>query len=430
MNLELTEQQSLEAVKEMVFHSYFDKRVIDYPVSRSGQSVGTYLDFKDGRLNAHFETLKQKYSFKKGWEDLQSEYIYQAWVAIDRFKPIVDSSNKTEKDIWLEILNRENNHEENKLIKYIKSTVGFKIYEFANPNAFRTTTTKNGKKVHYTLVMDMESLDGLLSDSYERDAQPLQLTDENMLFDNTMYEYYITFFQKWFNEKKEEILTENQVEFLENLKKCSKDHHLTAEEFEEVTGVRWANYSRWLRRIESRIVKAWKEENPAKQSRKQVYNNARIEYLKEFMRIVDCEDNLDQQNLLLTNHLIKGMNVDVVEYDVFNITNKTLRGNDLIEFNRLVNNDNFNNVPLSSKSLYAITELVMSQLDKLTEEQARKEAKPSAPKRRKPKNRHRELITYDKDGNVIKHEYILEEDVIKHKNVFFILPTGAQTQQR
>src|SRR5699024_7248803 len=139
---------------------------------------------------------------------------------------------------------------------------------------------------------EMESLDGLFADSFEEGSQPLQLTDENMLFDNEIYEYYISFFQKWFDERKDEILTEKQIEFLNNLKKLSNDIYLTAEEFEEVTGVRWANYSRWLRRIESRILKAWREENPTKQSRKQVHSTARIEFFEGYMRIVECEENL------------------------------------------------------------------------------------------------------------------------------------------
>lgn len=423
------EFETAEEIKEAVFHSYFDKRVIDYPVSKNGQSVGTYLDFREKRLASHFESLKLKYGFKKNWEDLQSEYVYQAWLAINKFK-VDGETDEQIKEIWLQILNGENEHEENKLIKYIKNTVGWKIYEFANPNAFRTTTTKNGKKVHYTLIMEMESLDGLLADSFEEGSQPLQLTDENMLFDNEMFEYYISFFQKWFDERKAEILTEKQIEFLNNLKKLSNDIYLTAEEFEEVTDVRWANYSRWLRRIESRILKAWREENPTKKSRKQVHNTAKIEYFEEYMRIVECEENLMTQNLELTDYLVKGMKDKTVEYDVFLVTNEAFKGKDLIEFNRIVNSNNFNRVALSSKLLYMVTDVIEQRLEKFKEEQARVETETPAPKKIRPKNKHRELITYDKNGEVIKHEYLLEQDSIKHKNIFYILPTGAQTQDR
>lgn len=430
MNRELLQLESVEMVKEMVFLNYFDKKVIDYPVSRNGQTVGVYLDFKDGRLNNHFETLKQKYGFKSGWEDLQSEYIFQAWGAIHKFTPSITHPNEAVKDKWIEILMKENAHEENKLIKYIKSTVGYKIYEFVNPNAFRTTTTKNGKKVHYTLVMDMESLDSLISDSLSTDSTPLQLTDENMLFDNTMYEYYITFFKKWFDKNKEEILTDSQIQFLENLKKCSNDIYLTAEEFEEVTGVKWVNYSRWLKRIEARIASAWKAENPTKQSRKQVYNNARVEYLEQFMTIADNEENLATQNLQLTDLLVKGMNNKATEYDVFLITNEALDGKRLVEFNRIVNNQNSNHVALDSKSLYMISEVIEEKLEKLKVEQMKEETVEHKLKKVRPKNKHRQLITYDKEGKVSKHEYVLETNEIIHKNIFYILPTGAETQQR
>lgn len=425
------EKQSEDTLKELVFNKYFEKKVTKYATTQNKKNVDISLDFIDGRLVNHFNELHKKYGFKRSRHDLQSEYIYQTFVAINKFEPEGDNPHNT----WIEIIRDENEHEENKLIKYIKTTVAYKMYEFANPNAFRTTTTIAGKRVHYTLVMEMESLDSLLSTRPENEDYEIQLSDENLLFDSHMYNYYTTFFQKWFDERREDILTKSQVKLLEDLKRCAKDTHLTAEDFEKETGVRWENYSRRLRAIENRISKAWEEENPTKQSRRQVDTSPQIKYFQEYMDIIADDSNLSMQNLQLTNKLVEGMKDKKVEYEVFQIINKSLHGDQLIEFNRITNNNNFNNVPLTAKSLYQITMAVEDRLERLEKEQA-EDTPPTelrstvTPVKEKKKRKRTQLITYNKHGQVTKHEYKLVKEKTNHKNIFFILPTGAISKQK
>lgn len=416
----------MENVKEEVFNSLFEKRVVEYPLSKQGQTVNAYLSFKDGRLANHFEALKNKYGFKRNWLDLQSEYIYQAWEAIQRFEPDTPES-------WQGILDRTNEHETNKLIKYIKQTVTHKIYEYANPEAFRTTTTQNGKRIHYTLVAEFESLDNLLTNPDENYINNFyQMTDENNLFNTTMYYYYITHFQKWYEENKEDILAPSQLEFLDNLRRCANKPFLTAEDFEKETGTKWADYSRRIRRIENRIEKAWHKRRPHKQSRKQLYNAPRVTFFQEYIDIVNKDTALQAQNLELTNHLIKGMNTADVEHEVFKLIHDTLKGEELVTFNRLLKTNNHRNVPLPGKLLYRITALAEKRLNHYIAEQnspAPENSIKKAPVRHKKTKKYSPVITYNKDGKVIKTEYKLTKQKTQHKNIFYLLPSGIAVQK-
>lgn len=414
-------------LKEETFNRYFGNRVIKYPVSKNGVNVSNYLSINDGRLLKHYEELKQKYGFKRNWLELQSEYVFQAWEAINKFQP--DAGIKG----WEALSKDSDRHETNKLIKYIKQTVGYKIYEFVNPNAFRTTTTKEGERVHYTLVLEFESLDALLTNGEGEDTvPPINLTDENNLFNNTMYTYYVNHFQKWYEENRDTILAKSQVEFLDNLRKCSNKPYLTASEFEETTGVKWADYSRRLRKIEERIAKAWEKEKPVKQSRKQVFNSGRIKFFQEYMTILNNDNCLQAQNLLLTNHLVKGVTDIKVELDIFQLTNDELALEELIHFNKIAKDSNHRNVPLSGQILYKLTNAIEALLITLVDgqEELTEEIKLEKPKPTMKKARKTTIKTYNQQGTLIGHEVSIAQEQVQHKNIFYLLPSGVKTRER
>lgn len=416
-----------EKLKEATFKRFFGNRVIKYPVSKAGVNVSSYLSINDGRLLKHYEELKQKYGFKRNWLDLQSEYIFQSWEAINKFQPETGIKG------WEHLAKDSDQHETNKLIKYIKQTVGYKIYEFVNPNAFRTTTTKDGERVHYTLVLEFESLDALLTnDEGAGTMPPINLTDENNLFDNTMYTYYVNHFQKWYEENRDTILAKTQVEFLNNLRKCSNKPYLTAGEFEEITGVKWADYSRRLRKIEERIQKAWDKEKPTKQSRKQVFNVYKIKYFQEYMRILNDDSCLTAQNLLLTNQLVKGVTDAKVELELFELTNDNLTIEELITFNKIAKDNNHRGVPLPATILYKLTNAVETLLETLIEgqEELTEQVEISKPKPPMKKAKKTTIKTYNQSGQLIGQEVRIAQEQIKHNNIFYLLPSGVQTRER
>lgn len=431
MKNELTlEDIKIKQLKENVFHKYFKKEVINYPVSRGGQTVDTYLDIANTNLDIHFGKMNQKYGFKKSREDLLTEYAYQAFEAIQKFEPKVENIELG----WEAILKGLDEHLENQLLKYIRTTVTHEMWKFANPDAMKTSTMKDGKKIHYILVMEMESLDNLLHGDYE-DSMPMQLSDENAVFDNTMYSYYITFFQKWFDERRAEILQPSQIKFLDDLKKLSRDHYLTPEEFEEVTGVKWRNYSKRLRRIESSITRAWEKENPTNKSRKQIGTEPKIKYLQGFMELVENAEPMTQ-NLQLTDYLVEGMQDKKVEYEVFKITNEIFELEELKLFNRIVNNKNEKRVSLRAVSLIKVTNRVEEMLEGLLEQYKEvteydvnnvDEKNPEKPEITEETTESK-VTTYNKDGEVISKEMRSVKD--SGSKVFYMLPTGAMTNKK
>lgn len=407
----------MNQLKRGVFYNYFEKRVVHYPVSRNGQNVSAYLHIKDGRLIKHYEGLKNKYKFKRSEFDLQSEYIFQSWSAIERF----DSED------WDGLLNQTNTHEEMKLLKYIRSHTSNRMNEFVNPNTLRTTTMNDdGVRIHKSIIVEFESLDRLLNNPVE-DTMGLQLTDKHNVFNTEMYEYYVTYFQKWYRENKEDILTESQLGFMENLERHAGEP-LTGKNYHEITGKNWKHFRRDIERVSTRITNAWNKAKPKTQSRRQLAETPKISFLKEYMDIVKDTRKLDMQNLKLTNHLVKGMNDDKVELEVFDITNSTLKGDQLIEFNRIVNNNNFNGVSLSAPSLYLLTDAIKQRLESLLEAQEREEpVKEESTEAIEPqkKTEYTTIYTYDKNGVLIGSQRKIIKDYTKSGNIYFLTPTGA-----
>lgn len=407
----------LEQKKEKVFYNYFEKRVIHYPVSRNGQNVSAYLYVQDGRLGKHYEGLKNKYKFKRSEFDLQSEYILQSWEAINRF----------ESEDWEGLINQSNTHEELKLLKYIRTYTTNRMNEFINPNAFRTTTTdEDGAVIHQTIIAEFQSLDALLN-TPPGSTSELQLTDKHNVFNTEMYEYYVTFFQKWYEENKEDILTDSQLVFMENLSKY-KGEPLTGENYNEITGKNWKHFRRDLDRVSTRVASAWELAKPKKQSRRQLTEAPKVDYWTEYMNIVEDTSTLSTQNLQLTNHLVKGTQDKEVEEEVYRAIEEVLEGDKLVEFNRLVNNNNFNNAPLSSSSLYLITEVAEQRLESLLEAQGRVEPTnediKEIPKvKKKPK--YTTVLTYDKNGVLIGSQRKIVKDYTKNENIYYLTPSGA-----
>lgn len=432
-------EMMVKQLKENVFHKYIDKRVINYPVSREGQTIDTYLEIKNTGLDIHLKELTDKYGFKKSWSDIQTEYVFQVFNSIQKFEPETDID---EEQAWESILKGTDELLENQLLKYIRVNAGFKMWEYANPDAFRSTTTVDGERLHYTLVMEMEGLDNLLTGNFE-DNTPIQLTDENAMFDSTIYSYYMTYFQRWFNKNKESFLVESQLQFLEDLKKLSKDYHLTAEEFEETTGVKWQNYSKRLRTIENSIKRAWEEEQPVKKSRRQVSLEPKIKYAEGFMKLYEemlsTDEDLNTQNIRLTDYLYKGMYDKKVEYEVFQITNKVFNLDELILFNRITNNKNEKRVSLRAVSLVKVAngmeELLQSLLGQYEEEinfenNSPAPINPNAPLPEKIDRIKSEVITYNSKGLITGRQIKLIEAQERFNNIYFLLPTGAISKQR
>lgn len=431
------EEYRVEELKELVFDKYFGKRVIKYPVSRNGQEIDTHIEIRDERLSYHLHELTVKYDFKQSQSDILTEYVFQAFKAIQKFTPESDNEAMG----WEAILDESNELLVNQLNKYIKINTEHAMWQFVNPNAMKTSrTTVDGEKIHYIMVMEMEGLDYLLGDEGE-DNPPIQLTDENHLFDATIYDFHVSYFQKWFNEKKDDFLHPSQLKFLEDLKKLSKDHHLTAEEFEETTGVKWRDYSKRMRRLEQAIIRAWEAHQPTQKSRRQISLEPKIEYLQGFLNLLEdmmTDKDINTQNIRLTDYLVEGMLNKKTEYEMFQITNQVYELDELTLFNRIVKNKNEKRVFLSAVSIMKVAkgmeEMLESLHEQLNNEYKQVDAityydKPEEIIEREELEKTH-ITTYDENGNVKARNIRMVKSSLSNGNVYYLTPTGAMTRKR
>lgn len=429
MNMVKEEVGSLiETEKLNVFHNMFEKRVVRYADGRNGMFVDTSLEITDGRLVLHYNSLARKYGHMTVEGDLLTEYILQAYNAINMFE--VQEGNKL--DTWRGIASKTNRLYENKLIKYIKITIEHEIYQYANPDIVKSSKTIDGEKIYYRLKMDVDSLDKVLYGNAE-DIEPIQLDDGNRLFGEDQHEYYISYFQEWYNDNRESILTKAQVKLLDDLRTVAKDRELTRETFEEATGVSWNNYRDRLRRIEDRIEKAWRKQNPKKKSRRRVSTTKRDAYIKELLELINNPPKPETQNIEITDMLVEGMNSKYTEEIVFEMTNKAWKGEELILFNRIVKGNNSRRVAIKAPMLMKLVEIVVAEANSLdTEEEEFNldtvnhiEDNYTLLESNKKETEEEVIDIYDKEGNYLRTDTVKVEKDKTANNIFKVRPDGT-----
>lgn len=419
----------IDVEKLNVFHNMFEKMVKRYPDGRNGMHVETSLEITDGRLVLHYNRLAKKYGHMVVEGDLLTEYILQAHSAIELF----EVKDEDELEAWRGIASKTNPLQENRLIKYMKTSIEHRVYEFANPSIVRGSKVVNGETIYYRLKMDTESLDNLLHENPD-DVEPIQLDNGNRLFGEEEHEYYISFFQKWYQENRESILTKNQRKLLDDLKTVAQDRELTRETFEEATGVSWNNYRDRLRRIEDRIEKAWRKQNPMHQSRRSITTTNRDRYVMELMELIDNPDNYTTQNIQITDKLVEGMKDRHTEELVFKLSNDAWAGEELILFNRIVKSDNSKRIAIKAPMLSKIIELIRSEAETLIPNTGTQydidnkkdiEDNYSMLEGSKKETREETIRVYDKEGNLLQVDTIEVEEDTKANNIFNVLPDGT-----
>ena len=433
MSMVKEEMEELIKVEKLkVFHSFFEKRVTRYPDGRNGLFVDTSLEIKDGRLVLHYNSLAKKYGHMTVEGDLLTEYILQAYSAINMFEIQGVQEDEDELEVWQGIASKTNRLYENKLIKYIKITVEHRIYEYANPDIVRGSKTVDGERIYYRLKMDIDSLDKMLHENAE-DIEPIQLDDGNRLFGADEHEYYISYFQEWYNDNRESILTKAQVKLLDDLKTVARDRELTRESFEEATGVSWNNYRDRLRRIEDRIKKAWRKQAPKKKSRRRVSTAKRDAYIKELLELINNPSNPATQNIEITDMLVEGMNSKYTEEIVFEMTNKAWKGEELILFNRIVKGNNSRRVAIKAPMLMKLVEIVVAEANSLDNEEEEFnldtvnhiEDNYSLLESNKKEVIEETIDIYDKEGNYLRTDTVEVEKDKTANNIFKVRPDGT-----
>lgn len=273
-------------LKRDVLNELFELEVIN-----SQQRVTTRINCKNKALNAHFNNLHRKYSFKISYDTFFTECIYWSFQALEKFT--------LESGSWEGVLDGTNQKGRGQLINYIKTTVENQAIRFANPDTLFTTRKVNGKREHVQIELVFSSLDALIMDS-EGDQSTLinSIAENQNHLDRDTRKYKINHFVAWFENTKHLILQDSQLKLLEELPEALNDDSKTfnGAYLQEELGILPNNLPKYLDRIKERTLKAYLTEFPNGVSTlKQSKATKRYKRLKNFFQRLNKEELPDQE---------------------------------------------------------------------------------------------------------------------------------------
>lgn len=239
-----------ENIKEYineVFEMWFDLKAIrNKNLDLRYQINNPFLDTQCG------QTYKER-RFNYNYHTFQSNYIYHCYEVMLTFE--------ASEEEWKQIIEEVSQSPEQpqgkaeELSKY--------IYSRAKWNVLHEHDSKSSKRVRNgdreaKVFLNPSNFSDLVNDDGEE--VPIDL----MIEQGNESAYKESFIQAWFRERKEDILTESQIEFLDALEEAN---HLmleddTNEEIERITNTYRSNIDNKLQRIADRLIKAFKEDYP------------------------------------------------------------------------------------------------------------------------------------------------------------------------
>ena len=404
--------EQLELLKEEVLLTLFEEKVRTMKNYSQVQIV-----CKNEVLKMHINRIFKKYNINDSYNDFISEYILHTWKAINKFE-IKDSGS------WEGIIAGTDTANIGRLIKYIKTTVGFNIYHYVNEGAkFTTAKDEDGNRHHLVIKMDTMSLDATNTDDETGSLMDL-LTDENLILSiNEQYE--VTYFSKWFHEYKTGILTKSQLKFLDDLNKCKKVEGYTPNDVKEITGVPSNKVNARLARISNRIEKAWQKQKPVYKNRLEMLVENRIELLNGFIQITDEVEGYGQ-NMALTEWIVTHVDNEYVSELLFS----NLSSAEGKQINQLYLGKKTGNLPATT--LYKVYDIVEARIGYLEAFDTRVESiKPVMNekliqwKKEKQIRDTQKVTVYSADGSVKELQDFKPERTTKTK-VVYVLPSGVQ----
>lgn len=198
------------------------------------------------------ETYKQR-RFNYNYHAFQSNYIYHCYEVMLTFEASEEEWRQMVEEVTQSPEQPQGKAEE--LSKYIYSRAKWDVLK--EHDAKFSRRVRNGDK-HAKVFLNPSNFSDLVNDDGE--AVPIDL----MIEQGNESDYKESFIQAWFRERKEDILTESQIEFLDALEEAN---HLlleddTNEEVERITKTYRSNIDSKLQRIADRLIKAFKEDYP------------------------------------------------------------------------------------------------------------------------------------------------------------------------
>jgi len=407
--------------QKQLFNQLFQKNVKKFKGQRNGKNIDSSLICTEPKLDRY---IKKQYSkYKKGsYNNFFTECMLLSWEAIQKFD-ILDDGN------WRGILDRTDKKNFNRVISYIKTTIKFDVIKKVNPKLKYTTAKIGGEREHVAYKIEPSSLEVPI---YESADSVIQLKDiinqDSDFWANKSYteDYRYTHFINWYEENKEDILIDSQLELLKNLQKANLVEGYSPKDVEDITGVPSNKINTRLKRIERRILKVWEKENPlGEKTFQDVRRENEINLWEEFIEIMMDQDNLEIQNKKLTVWIQKNS----YREEIIKLT-EVLEKEELITFNKYINYSEIGEIPVEilSKLVIAIEKriktLKMPYITKNEKKEHKKSNKFEEWEERQKELKNQPVYVYNKDRELIR---IVTGYNKKKKGTYIIniTPTGT-----
>lgn len=198
------------------------------------------------------QTYKER-RFNYNYHAFQSNYIYHCYEVMLTFEASEEEWKQMVQEVTRSPQQPRGKAEE--LSKYIYSRAKWNVlHEHDSKSSKRV---RNGDK-EARVFFKPSNFSELVNDG---DEVPIDLMVEQQGDES---DYKESFIQVWFRDRKEDILTESQIEFLDALEEAN---HLlldddTNEEIERITRTYRSNIDGKLQRIADRLIKAFKADFP------------------------------------------------------------------------------------------------------------------------------------------------------------------------
>lgn len=376
--------EEIEEIKNEFLESFWTTKITRYKTNRNGKSFDYllvctneifYRTLQGWLSDANRE--RPNYKQKLHYEDWMAEAALSVQATMRMFKP-------TQKDFdWKALLKDETEEEAEKnvskkiLFKYLNRGAQRdldKYQRFVDQVEFsKQEKTVQGKVVqrdYYYNSLNLTSYDQSNNDDDEYSILNLFGEEAGLYF--TSDNHVANHFLKWFKENRENILSKNQIELLNNLELANDEFCDVDLNTEEYTGKSASNVNDTKKRILIAIEEAWTKQNPlGRKTRQQLRKEAEIDFWNELLTLAKLPDEeIENQNLLISKWIVdkmtdgKGNNMNGKEGDIFLL--------DLVYDNLGASEHIFNittaikkNEQISSKTLYKIIELVEERMNKL-----------------------------------------------------------------
>ena len=404
-------------LKEEFFNTLFEQQVKRYTNSIDKKNLEISVICSNPALTKYFSKLFKKYKINHTYADYMNECIFWTYRAIQRFEVKDEGS-------WEAMIAGTDKPNIGRVINNIKTTVGFEIYKFANGDAkFTMGKVNNGENGHITLKMEMNSLDSLLEEGSESGNLLDILSEENSMWSSKEEQYSLSYFAEWFEANKKSILTASQLKLLADLKKCRKIEGYTTDDVYEVTGVESFRINTKLKKMATRVEKAWSKENPLNfKNRLEMQRDKELLIWKEVIALVEDEEDLHSQNLRLTNYFMNNYETEKVA----NLVVDNLMGEDIILFNRIYKNRGTIQIALPAKVLYKLINAVEGRIATLNKMDCHVGTAPLKTKKTPPvASKVQPCVVYDFNGMFLRMEDGKPEKQSK-TTILYVLPNGVQ----